>query len=278
MTHRRILKITTASILGLTLSAGVVMAQDVGGVSSDRGQTSVNYLLYNADSVTQGSMLGKTYEAMEAVTRDHTIPGAIKNIRNLQTSLANMDNSNTDKAEAMLHIAALYLRSIGNTNSAAIISTGATIAAQNNSEKSAGFMKGIAQDLRQAGAIRAAIYLEPRAQLVEEGVQDPITGVMDAASLALRFGVAPQPNLAEILSYDLDEVGFETFESLTIGINTQFQNLTGDDRYAFISDKVREITPEKVEEIRANILAAKAQQKAEHDASVGRIQTQPQSQ
>lgn len=274
MKHRSILHITTTTILGLVLSASMAASQDAGGVSADRGETSINYLYYNADAVTQGSMLGKTYEAMEAVTRDHTIPGAVKNIRNLQTSLANIDNSNSDRAEALLHIAALYLRSIGDSNTASIISTGATIAAQNDNERSAGYMKGIAQDLRQAGAVRAAIYLEPRAQLVQEGVQDPITGVMDAASLALRFGVSPQPSLAEVLSYNLDEVGYQTFENLTIGINSQFESLTGDERYAFISSKVQEITPEKVEEIRANILAAKAAEKAAHDASVGRIQSQ----
>jgi hypothetical protein len=207
------------------------------------------------ESVTITSLTADALWAAADRTRNHTAPGLETALSNLATSVIQSDTSGAARAEVLVRIAEIHLRILGDSNTAELMALGGQAVGRDSQTASLAYMRGMAQDLRKAGAVNAAKHLENSASLAASDITQTRTGVLDAATLALRYGVTPQPSLSEVLAYDPETVPPETIRDLTIDILERMATATGDAGYTETAELLAEgATPEGIRRIQARIL------------------------
>lgn len=206
-------------------------------------------------SVTIASLTADALWAAADRTQNHTAPGVETALMNLGSAMFQFEEAPAARAEALVRIAEVHLRLLGDSNSAEIIALAGQTVARDSQPASLAYMRGMAQDLRKSGAVNAARHLENSASLATSDITAARTGVLDAATLALRYGVTPQPGLADILAYDPDTVTPETMRDLTVDLLNRLATTTGDAGYTETAELLAEgATPEGIRRIQARIL------------------------
>jgi hypothetical protein len=206
-------------------------------------------------SVTVSSLTADALWAAADRTRNHTAPGVETALDNLATAVIQFDTSGAARAEALVRVAELHLRILGDSNTAELMALGGQAVGRDSQTASLAYMRGMAQDLRKAGAVNAAKHLENSASLAASDITQTRTGVLDAATLALRYGVTPQPGLSDILAYDPETVTPETMRDLTIDLLERLATTTGDTGYTDTANLLAEgATPDGIRRIQARIL------------------------
>lgn len=251
-----------AIALGMTTALTPVQAQEVDPTLFDENAITITTLV--------GDVLGTTI----STTREHTIPGSVVALESLQNALVNSQTSEKAKSQALLRISEIHLRLLGDANSATIIAAASRIVESGRPEQASTYMRGIAQDLRQAGSVAAAQYLENNANLVFEGLYDPRTGIMDAAAISLSYGVTPQPGLGQMLAADINTIDEAYLRNATIDVLNHFASVTGDESYTHQAEQAANLTQNDVDLIRTRIIEAKAEQQRAFDERI-RTRTQP---
>lgn len=230
--------------------------------------------LFDENTITVTTLVGDVIGNSINTTREHTIPGSVVALEALQNALLNSTTSEKAKSQAILRISELHLRLLGDSNSASIIAAAGRIIEGGKPKQASVYMRGIAQDLRQAGSVAAAQYLENNANLVSEGLYDARTGIMDAAAISLSYGVTPQPGLGQMLAADIDSIDEAYLRGAIIDVLNHFANVTGDEAYTQQAQQAAALTESDVERIRTLIVDAKAEQQREFDERI-RTRSQP---
>jgi hypothetical protein len=212
------------------------------------------------DSVTITSLTADALWEAADRTSNHTAPGIKTALNNLATAVMRFDTSPTARAEVLVRIAEVHLRILGDSNTAELLALGGQTVGRNSLNDSLAYIRGMAQDMRKAGAVNAATYLENSASnAMSENPQKRTelvrAAVLDAATLALRYGATPHPNLADILSYDPETVPPETVRDLTIHVLKRLGETTRDSGYTETAELLAKgATPDGIRHIRARIL------------------------
>lgn len=215
---------------------------------------------YRAQSVTIASLTADAAWSAAQISRANTFPGGVAALDALGGAIHNLDTNPEGKAEVLARIAETHLRVIGDTNGAALLAAGARIAARGEAKMAVSYMRGMAQDLRKVGAIAAAQYLENAATLAQDGMGDPRSGVLDAATLAMRFGATPQPDVARILAYDPATLTNEQVRDLVIALIMRIGAAITDPAYQELAQKLeRNANPEGIAYIQGRINAAQSE-------------------
>lgn len=216
---------------------------------------------YQADAVTIASLTADAAWAASDISRQHTFPGGVAALDALGAAIHSIDEVPSAKGEVLIRIAENHLRVIGDANGAAMLAAGARILSRDEIKPAVSYMRGMAQDLRKIGAVAAAQYLENAATLAEDGLGDARAGVLDAATLSMRFGAAPQPDLARILAYNPQEVTAPQVRNLMVALLNRIGAAIDDPQYAELAQSLeRNATQEGVAYIRGRITAAQQDQ------------------
>ena len=214
----------------------------------------------DADAITVMSLTADAARDASNLARDRKLPGGVLAWQALASAAARFENNGIAKAEFLLRVAEMHLRLIDDRNGATIIAKAASIAAQNDADLGVAYMLGIAADMRQAGALAAAQHLETSAQGIRNDITRLSVGMLDAGTLALRFGVTPQPSLADILGADPDAVTPAMANGMVLDLLERTAQRLGNTSYADLASLLeRSVTPEGIAGIQQRIRTAQAE-------------------
>lgn len=261
------LRSTTAIVLGAALAMTSMTASNPAQAQTSEVQAP-DPTTFNEDAISVTSLVSDVMAEAAQRTRQHTIPGGVVAMDNLRLSMLRSESSDSAKAQALLRLSEMHLRLLGDANSAALINAAARIVESDSPRTATAYMRGVAQDLRQAGSVAAAQYLENNANLVIEGLYSPRIGIMDAAAISLNFGVTPQPGLAAMLGANLEEIDTDYLQNAASDLLTHLGSVTGDEGYEGLAQKASNISQDDVETIRAIIIQAKQERQQRFEESI----------
>jgi len=212
--------------------------------------------------VTVSSLSATAMRTAAQISRGHTFPGGVDAITSLEHALLSFPQSTRFRGEALMRMVEIFLRLDGDANNATNIATGARILARGETKPAIGYIRGVAADLRAVGAVKGAHYLDNTATLVEEGLAETTAGILDAATLSLRFGATPHPHYAKILSYDPQGITDVQMYGFIDALIRHMAQVIGDPAYAQLAQELkRDTSPDGIARIRAAI--AQETQRAE---------------
>lgn len=214
----------------------------------------------DADAVSVTSLTADAALQAANLARDRRLPGGVVAWQALASATTRFGNSQAARAEFLLRVAEMHLRLIEDRNGAALMAKAASIAGQNDVDLGTGYMLGIAADLRQAGALPAAQHLETSVQRIQQDLGELPIGMLDAGALALRFGVSPQPSLADILGADPAAFTPDMASGMVVDLLERTAQRLGNAAYADVADLLeRSATPEGIATIQDRIRTAQAE-------------------
>lgn len=219
---------------------------------------SPNIATIDPNTITTARLTAGIVEEAASLSREHTFPGGVAALRGLGRAFHGFAESPQARAETLLRVGELHLRVIGDHGRAGMIETATTTLASQGSQTALAFIRGIAQDMHKIGALTAARHLEQAARAIETQGGDRIVGVLDAVTLALRYGAHPQPSLAEILGSDALAMTEREAAALVSDLLDRIGATIGDARYAELAASVdRAATPAELARLRAQAEAAR---------------------
>lgn len=187
-------------------------------------------------NVHASTVAANAIQQTAALSRQHTFPGGVDALHALSDALYSFRDSPKARATALMRTAEIRLRLAGQHNNATIVATGADILARGETKPAIAYMRGIARDLRNVGAITGARHLENTISLATEQLGDTSGGVLDAATLALRFGANPNQNVAKILAYDPQSVRETIMRDLMVSLIKDIGTTIPDPAYAALAE------------------------------------------
>ena len=188
-------------------------------------------------------------------SRDQYFPGSVTAF----TALASAVRQDK-RPETLLRLVEIHLLALGNQSGAALLAAGAQAMARNDTAFTSSYISGISQDLRKVGAYKPANYLKRLEAQVKNAKTNPKIAVLDASALALRHGATPQPDLAKILSYDIQEVTFAPTRNLVIQLLRTIAPKFTNSSYRTIAEKIEtNATTQGATFIREKIVASRQQ-------------------